>query len=221
MNKKIYSVVLVTILLGLVLTACARPASQAPAVTPTSGTAEIPFPIPSNPTVSKDMITKGTQTALTPVAAAATPTAIVVVNTPAATQPPAPTTAPTKAPVVVPTATPGLPATYTIQKGEFPYCIARRFNLDLAGFLSTNGLTINSRIAEGTDLKIPTGTTWDAGKYGERSLKKHPDTYAVKTGDTIFSIACSYGDVDPNAIILANNLQSPFTVTSGQSLQIP
>ena len=30
------------------------------------------------------------------------------------------------------TPTPGRPATYVIQDGEFPYCIARRFNVDLA-----------------------------------------------------------------------------------------
>src|SRR5690606_3962464 len=33
------------------------------------------------------------------------------------------------------------PSTYTLQKGEFPYCIARRFNVDPTQLLSMSGLT--------------------------------------------------------------------------------
>jgi LysM repeat protein len=40
-------------------------------------------------------------------------------------------------------------------------------------------------------------------------------------GDTIYTIACAFGDVDPNAIIVVNGLESPYTLTPGQVLQIP
>lgn len=39
--------------------------------------------------------------------------------------------------------------------------------------------------------------------------------------NTIFSIACEYGDVDPYAIILANSLSEPYKVTLGESQHIP
>ena len=67
-------------------------------------------------------------------------------------------------------------------------------------------------------LKIPqTGHTFP----GTRALHPHPATYTVKTGDTIYNIACYYGDVDPMAIVAANSLIAPYTLTAGQSLQIP
>jgi len=116
------------------------------------------------------------------------------------------------------TSTPGIPASYTIQKGEFPYCLARRFNVSAGDILSLNGLGANTQVSEGTVIKIPQSSTWSAG---ERALKSHPTTYTVSTGDTIYTIACKFGDVDPNIIISANGLVSPYTLTSGKTLQIP
>ena len=46
-------------------------------------------------------------------------------------------------PIVAPTATPGLPASYTIQKGEFPFCIARRFNVNPNEMLQITGLALH------------------------------------------------------------------------------
>jgi LysM domain. len=126
--------------------------------------------------------------------------------------------APSATPIVVPTATPGLPSSYTIQKGEFPFCIARRFNLNVNSLLSMNGLNIYSVVYTGTVLRIPTGTTWSTGP---RTLKAHPATYTVAYGDTIGSIACQYGDVDPNMIFYANGLSQGTALSQGQVLRIP
>jgi LysM repeat protein len=43
----------------------------------------------------------------------------------------------------------------------------------------------------------------------------------VVGGDTIYTIACKYGSADPNAIIEANNLESPYSLSAGQVLHIP
>jgi LysM repeat protein len=143
------------------------------------------------------------------------------VATSAATQvaTPLPTTlAPTSPPVVVPTKTPGLPATHQLQKGEFPFCIARRFNLNVGELLNLNGLGANTVLPVGYSLKIPqTGNKFD----GQRALKPHPVSYSVVSGDTIYTVACAFGDVDPNAIIAANNLSQPYTLTPGSTIQIP
>jgi hypothetical protein len=37
----------------------------------------------------------------------------------------------------------------------------------------------------------------------------------------VYSIACKYGDVDPNAIASANNISVSAKLTVGQQLQIP
>ena len=48
-------------------------------------------------------------------------------------------------------------------------------------------------------------------------LNPHPDTYTVEAGDTVYSIACFYGDVSPEAIIAVNQLEEPYELTAGQT----
>jgi len=119
----------------------------------------------------------------------------------------------------IPTPTMGPPPqTYTIQKGEFPYCLARRFNVSITSLLNINGLGMNSPISAGQTLKIPQdGVPFD----GQRSLLAHPTTYTVKAGDTIYSIACAFGDVDPIYLAQVNNLKPPYEVKAGTVLQVP
>jgi LysM repeat protein len=120
--------------------------------------------------------------------------------------------------LVMPTATPGIPTTYTLQPGEFVYCIARRFNVNPFELLSINGLSTSSVVRGGTTLKIPqTGHPFP----GERSLEAHPTTYIVQSGENIYEISCKFGAVSPDQIAYANNLQSPYTLTAGQQLVIP
>jgi LysM repeat protein len=131
--------------------------------------------------------------------------------------PPTATKAPTATMAPVPTATPGLPKTYTLQAGEFPFCIARRFNVNQYELLSASGLSLSSRPATGYTLTIPqTGHPFD----GNRTLRAHPASYTVSAGDTLNSIACLYGDVSPDAIAAANGLKSA-KLSAGQTLQIP
>lgn len=118
--------------------------------------------------------------------------------------------------IAVPTLT--RPASYTLREGEFPFCIARRFDLDPGALLSLNNLGPNDRPSTGTVLRIPQTGNWTAG---DRSLNPHPTTHTVRAGDTIFTIACFYGAVSPEAIIAVNNLQEPYTLTAGQTLDIP
>ena len=133
------------------------------------------------------------------------------------TEPP-PAPQPTSTPIVIPTATPGIPTTYQLKKHEFPYCIARRFDVNQNELLSINGLSSSSIVPVGFTLKIPqTGNTF----AGQRSLMQHPDSYTVVAGDTIHKVACKYGSVDPMAIAQANGLESPYTLSTGQVLQIP
>ncbi len=131
--------------------------------------------------------------------------------------PPTATQAPSATSLPVPTATPGLPRTYTLQAGEFPFCIARRFNVNQYELLNASGLSLSSRPQTGYSLTIPqTGHSFD----GNRTLHAHPATYTASAGNTLNSIACLYGDVSPDAIAAANGLTSP-KVSAGQTLQIP
>lgn len=134
---------------------------------------------------------------------------LAVGQTSAATSGPLPTSAPVGS----------RPASYTLQRGEFPYCIARRYDLNPQELLTRNGLTTAEayNLATGTVLTIP-----QSGSFpGTRALRNHPAAYTVGSStETVYSIACLFGDVDPARIIEANGL-SGTTLTSGQQLNIP
>lgn len=237
--KKPKVLLLVFVLLSLVLAACNLPASKSPTTIPTSSApkpettnatlhdivsstqtamARLATPIPTQPLPTVETTEETLDETSEPVDGTAEPTARPTgVGISVATQ--VPTKIPTQAPtVLVPTATPGLPGMYTLQEGEWCYCLARRFNILAGTLIGANPACASGSIPPGSVLTIPQGAApWD----GVRALVAHPASYTVRANDTIYTIACYYGDVDPNAIIYANALQSPYTLTPGQVLNIP
>lgn len=223
MKTKFSFVLVVVVVLGALLSACNRPASEAPAATPTEG---FPFPVS---TQGVSQFATQTAAAKLPSVVTATPKPGTNPTQPAKTQSPAtavpgtPEVQPTEQSVQKPTDKPAViptlarPEKYTIQQGEFPYCIARRFDLNIADLMSLNGLSVDARPAVGTTLRIPQSGSWS----GERSLASHPTTYTVLASDSIGTIACKFGDVSPEAILAANNLKSASDIQAGQKLQIP
>ncbi len=247
MKKKMSVRLASLILLGTILvSACTQQYSQTPLETPTlipTGLFVSPFPSGQDPMqVVADL---GTQTAMaaesgtattpgTPDAAALTGTSSapltaapltptlgtpgipLIVTTPAPiTVVPGATTAAVPLTIVVPS---GRPATYTLQQGEFPYCIARRFNLNPPDLLALNNISDGSIFMPGLTLTIPQTGTFP----GVAALHTHPDTYTVNSAsETLYSIACYYGDVYPEAIGQANNLSVNAALSVGQQLSIP
>lgn len=224
MNKVLKSVAMVGILLTLVLTsACTLRASKPPSLQATA-TSEMQF---LTPTSFADAV--ATQTA-------AVKPAIATATTAPQAQPEQPTAAPqenqagggqtntqgtggqTTDVKTIPTLT--RPDSYTIQKGEWPICIARRYDLNLSSLLSLNGMNMNSQVQVGAVLKIPSSGNWDSSAHGARSLRSHSD-YTVKAGDTANTIACYYGDVSPEGIFAANGLGGNGDIKAGMTLKIP
>jgi LysM repeat protein len=110
------------------------------------------------------------------------------------------------------------PSSYTLQRGEFPYCIARRFDVNPEQLLTANSLTRGDIYYPNLTLTIPAS----AGPFPPpRALRTHPATYTAVTGDTVYGVACKFGDVDPAAIAAANNISVSSALTAGQSLSIP
>jgi LysM repeat protein len=157
--------------------------------------------------------TPGVPTSGTPVAPG-TPTNAIPTTPAAGVLTPAVVSGPTTAPLPA-----GVrPATYILQNGEWPYCIARRFNVDPDALLSSSGLTSPDLYYAGLKLTIP-----QSGAFpGPRALASHPTTYSVLSGDeTVYSVACKYGDVYPDAIASANGISTSAKLTAGQALKIP
>ncbi|HLO33065.1 MAG TPA: LysM peptidoglycan-binding domain-containing protein, partial [Anaerolineales bacterium] len=122
-------------------------------------------------------------------------------------------------PTLTPVPTNSRPATYTLQKGEYPYCIARRFNLDPGELLALNKIQNGQTFFAGTVLQIPqSGNPFP----GERILRAHPTAYMVTTANqTIYTIACEFGDLDPQTIAQANNISVDSALFRGEQLNIP
>jgi LysM repeat protein len=227
MTKKLISILAVGVALAILLSACQRSASTVPMPTPTAT---------GNPLVTDPMLmlqSLATQTALAgtglpisgtpPEDLTGTPIAVgtIVSPTPTSLIPPTGepgiTTTPAT-PLAITVTPPARPATYTLHEGEFPYCIARRFNIDPEALLSLNDLSGGEMFSPGLVLTIPQTA---AAFPSPRALIQHPATYTIQANDTIYSIGCKYGDVDPLAIAAVNGLTAPYTLTVGQSLSIP
>ena len=216
-----FMTLLLIVMLAATLSACELSASKGPeTATPAGG--EFPIPGTDQNMGGIDVSAFSTQTAQAmitpPVIQQGTPYAPpAVTETPVPAAPVEATTVPA-APVTYVQATAGSPpASYTLQIGEHPYCIARRFDINPYDLLVLNGLNQYSIVQSGTTLRIPQSGSWP----GDRSLIDHPVNYTVQADDTIYSIACDFGDVSPDMIILQNGLSSPYTLTAGQILVIP
>ncbi len=219
-------------LVAVLASACNQPYSQAPSVTSTPlerslfGTIEA--------TSMSDVERFATETALagmTPIPGLGTETPLgitplvdVATATPVVNGPTSTATLAVSAATstVQPAATqqPGTrPASYTLQKGEFPYCIARRFNVDPDELLSLNGISSGTVYYAGLTLKIPqTGNPFP----GNRMLRTHPGTYTVSSADeTVYGVACIYGDIEPSRIAQENGISVDAALTLGQQLRIP
>lgn len=245
MSNKKRSLLAITIfaISTLLISACTQSLSSAPVETPTlipTGLFVSPFPSAANPMAQIEEFAKQTAAAQTTIANGGTPVVaqpIATIGTPGTPATPVPTSnipaTPTNAVVVAttavvvatpvgPTTTPvpaGVrPATYILQSGEFPYCIARRFNVNPDDLLSMSGLTSPDLYSVGDKLTIP-----QSGAFpGSRALAAHPTTYNVLSGDeTVYSVACKFGDVYPDAIASANGISVSAKLTAGQPLKIP
>lgn len=215
--KKIHSATFVLIaLLIFGLAACTRSLPDSKPSGEVEATSQELMPGGSSVMDTLNMLS--TQTAMAGMQGQPTAPAVLTTGEAIPQEPPTVTPEPTKPAVVAPTATPGLPASYTIQKGEFPFCIARRFNVNPSEMLQLSGLSSAQNYPPGTVLKIPQkGSDFP----GNRTLRSHPTTYTVQSGDTIYSIACLFGDVDPEAIAFVNGLTAPYKLSAGQTISIP
>jgi len=221
--KRLLRTLILILLIGsftIGLTSCKLPASKGPQ---SASATNDGFPVPgeTQKTGGIDVSTFATQTAQ------ANPQVVAATDTPAENPPASPNPVetsvpgapePTSGPITYVTATPGgPPSSYTLEQGEYPFCIARRFNVSTAELLTLNGLTLDSVFSPGEVLQIPqTGNPFD----GTRSLLDHPTFYKILPGDTLNIIACKFGDVSPDMIALQNNL-STNVLPVGEVLIIP
>jgi len=231
--QKKSGIILITalIMMALITIGCERsyaPLDESLATPTIEGESAFPEALPSD---MEGVFAAGAQTS-TALAAAGdaaastteTPTGDVELS-PEAESPAGPTATATLPVIAATTAVPttaivGKPASYTLKKGEFPYCIARRFNIDPGELLALNNLSSAQAqsLQPGLTLSIPqSGSSFPS----TRALNAHPVSYTVPQNTTVYGIACYFGDVDPAAIMSGNTIVDPNNVTAGTILKIP
>ncbi len=101
--------------------------------------------------------------------------------------------------------------TYTVQKGDTLYSIARKYNITVDELKILNDLT-SDILSIGQILRVPTTTT-------NPPVADNTNEYIVEKGDTLYSIAKKFNTTVQD-LVEYNNL--PTTILSiGQVLQIP
>ncbi len=208
MNKS-HMLIFIVIISSLLFSACTMSASTPPPITPTTmDLSEIArqateTAIAKTPKAGETQVPGETQVTV----GDTSPTGVAPTNTPA------PTVTKGSDPVSY-----AVPDSYTLHKGEFVFCLARRFNILPKDIMTLNGYESGDILYPGEVVQIPSNSRT---YIGERALQYHPTTYSVIPGDTLYSISCLFGNVDPRAIAVANDLDIDQTLTSGTILQIP
>lgn len=110
------------------------------------------------------------------------------------------------------------PTTYTVQRGDWLYAIARKFGVSVPALQAANPGVNLSIVYPGQVLNIPgsgTPTTTPA-----LVTPGNPASYVVQPGDTLFSIAVRF-HTTTYALQIANHLASQNFIFVGQVLEIP
>jgi LysM repeat protein len=218
------------IVLTLFLGACTRTASTP---VPTAEKGQTPSALTGQQAtmeaVRSALLTQTAQAA-SGSAATSTPLVVVMQGTPSAALGTGTPKATTVTTALAPT-TCG-PTTYTVLQGEWVYSIARKFYVDPQAIIDLNGLVAPYALTPGQTLKIPGDCPAGTTPVVVATVTPGGPTitpggtvvagtvYYVQAGEWVYSIARKFG-VDPQAIIDANNLVAPYTLSVGQKLIIP
>ena len=108
-------------------------------------------------------------------------------------------------------------STYTVEKGDTIYGIARKFDIKPSVIMDANDLTASSKLYVGQQLKIQSSSSKENSR--ETFNSKDGTIYTVEKGDSIYKISKKFG-VSMQCIREANSLYSDKLLV-GQKLTIP
>jgi LysM repeat protein len=106
--------------------------------------------------------------------------------------------------------------TYTVQRGDWTYAIARRYGMSVQALMAANPNANLNYLYPGQVLNVPCGSPGTQPPSPSGSGK----TVVVQMGDTLFSIAVR-NNTTVYALQIANNLPNPNFIYAGQTLIIP
>lgn len=109
---------------------------------------------------------------------------------------------------------------YVVEAGDTLSTIAWRYGLTVQTLTVENGLTSAHLLYPGQQLKIP-GVEGAATETEPESVEasEPPDTFTVRAGDTLFSIARKF-ESDVSTLSRLNGLSNPAHIYVGQELRL-
>ena len=105
--------------------------------------------------------------------------------------------------------------TYTVQRGDTLWAIARRYGTTSEEIAEINNISNPNLIYSGQQLKIPTNSTTE----GEETRGTGDIIYTVQRGDTLSKIAREY-NVTVAHIVELNDITNPNLIYPGEKLRI-
>lgn len=125
-----------------------------------------------------------------------------------------------EAPASKPEPSSSRPATYTVRSGDSLGAIADRFDMSLADLQALNDIRDPSRIAAGQVLKVSgSASGGSSSASASSSSSSAPQTYKVRSGDSLSAIATRYG-VSVSDLQSWNGIRNPSDLRAGQTLKI-
>ena len=114
-------------------------------------------------------------------------------------------------------------ATYTVRRGDTLAKVAAKLGTSVEAMAKANGLRKPYRLDAGQVLTnpaaAPKASVKSSGK-GKTGSRAAPETYVVKSGDTLFSISKRFG-VSVAALKAENGMGRSSSVARGRKLKIP
>lgn len=112
-----------------------------------------------------------------------------------------------------------VPDHYVVQSGDSLHAIAAKYNLQTSYLADLNGLSRTAGVRAGQRLKL-TGEVETSSKATTKNAKEEtPDTYTVKSGDNLRSIASRY-HLQLDYLTALNGLSRNSSVRVGQHLKL-
>ncbi|QIB26928.1 LysM peptidoglycan-binding domain-containing protein [Caloranaerobacter azorensis] len=113
---------------------------------------------------------------------------------------------------------------YEVKKGDTPYLISKKFDVNLDELLKINGLSNSSLIYPGDRLRIPinnTDTNMDRNNVNfETKTTKTYKTYIVQPGDDFWKISQKFG-IPMYELMKVNNANDRTVLYTGDKLIVP